>query len=72
MKRSAAMVLLWLAVVFAGCGEGFFAVACFADDGEVGLGVEDHAQSFADEFLVVGNDDRDHGVSASGSRAWTA
>jgi len=37
------------------------------------LGVEDHAEAAAHERLVVGDEDADHGDSAStGSRARTA
>ena len=35
------------------------AVARLADDGDVGLGVEDHAKAGAQQPLVVGDDDRD-------------
>ena len=48
------------------------AVGRLADDRDVRLGVEHHPQSLADELLVVGDDDLDHALSGSGSRAWTA
>ena len=38
------------------------AVGGFADDLEVGLGVEDDAEAGADELLVVGDQDADHVV----------
>ena len=48
------------------------AVTGLADDFEVGFGVEDDAEAGADELLVVGDQDPDHGVFPSGSRARTA
>ena len=49
-------------------------VAGLANDLEVGLGVEDHAEACADERLVVGDQDADHPAASgwSGSRARTA
>ena len=49
------------------------AVGGLGDDGHVGLGLDDLAQASADERLVVGQQDPDHGAPpASGSRARTA
>src|SRR5262249_28615501 len=47
-------------------------VGGFADDFEVGLGLEDNPEPGAYEFLVVDDQDADHDVSPSGRRAWTA
>ena len=43
-----------------------------ADHFEIGFGVEDDAEAGADELLVVGDQDPDHGAAPSGRRARTA
>src|ERR671914_709800 len=51
---------------------GFATIGCLADHADVGLRVEDHPEAAADECLVVGDDDADHGLAPSvGSRAIT-
>ena len=48
-------------------------VGRFGDHGHVGLGLDDLAQPSADQRLIVGQQDPDHGAPpASGSRARTA
>jgi hypothetical protein len=44
----------------AGGPDGVVAVRGFTDDGDVGFGVEQGAESGADQALVVGQDDADH------------
>jgi len=46
---------------------GLLAVSSLADDVDLRIGAQDHAEARADEPLVVGQEDRDH----SGSRAAT-
>ena len=41
-------------------GEGMLTVADLADDGQINVGVDRHAQPLALEFLFVGDDDSDH------------
>jgi hypothetical protein len=56
-----------------GLGQCLAAVAGLAGDGQVGLGFQQHPQALADEVLVIGDQDADHGSpSPSGSRARTA
>ena len=47
------------------------AVACLADDVDVGFGAEDEAEAVADERLVVGEQDGDHAAGPVGRRART-
>ena len=51
--------------------DGLRAVRRLADDGDVGLRLEDHAKAAADQRLIVGQQDADHGVLGSGRRART-
>jgi hypothetical protein len=51
---------------------GLAAVARFAHDLDVGLGLEDHAEPGPHEALVVGQEDADHRAEPNGSLARTA
>ena len=55
-----------------GLGDRLAAVAGLADDLDVGLGLEDHAEPRAHQALVVGEQDADHRADPSGSRARSA